>query len=87
MFDRKLVGFNDKLYEIIKVFKDKENFPVEEFKEFYDCEICLRKDNLLYFCQQLQEIQVIEHTDNGKVQLVEEKQKESTPPEEGRTES
>jgi hypothetical protein len=85
MFDRKIIAFNDHLYEIVKVLKDKENFPIEDFKVYFDCEVCLRKEGYLYFCQQLQEIEVIEHTSNGEVQLVEKVQEESTTPKKKRT--
>lgn len=87
MFDRKIIAFNDNLYEIVKVLRDKENFPIEDFKAYYDCEMCLRKEGYLYFCQQIQELEVIEHTNNGEVQLVEKEQKESPTPEEGSVQS
>lgn len=81
-----VISFNDKLYQIIRAFRDREGFPVEECREYTNCDTTLKRDGMLYFCRFIEEAQIIEntHTD-GEIQLVEEEQKESTTPEEERT--
>jgi hypothetical protein len=81
---KQIISFNDNLYELVKTFQDKEGFPTTEFKEHYECDTLLKKEGILYFCNLIQEAQIIE--DNEQIQLVEEKQEESTTPEEERTE-
>ncbi len=81
---KQIIQFNDNLYLLERIFRDKEGFPVEEFKEYYDCDTALRKEGKLYFCKLIEEAQVIEN--DGEIQLVEKEQEESTTPEEKRTE-
>jgi len=60
MIGTKLLNFDDKLFQLIEIFDDTPNFPIAEAKEYYDCDTCLRRDGKLYFCQMIEDAQVIE---------------------------
>lgn len=60
LIGKQVISYNDHLYILVKTFKDKEGFPINEFKDYFDCDMVLRKEGILYFCQQIQEAQIIE---------------------------
>lgn len=59
-FNREVVAFNDKLYIIVRKFRDHPDFPITEAKEYYMCDAVLRKEGILYVCRIIEEAQVIE---------------------------
>ena len=59
-FNKEIAAFNDKLYIIVRKFRDHHAFPTTEAKEYYFCDTVLRKDGLLYICQTIEDAQVIE---------------------------
>lgn len=59
-FNREVVAFNDKLYIIVRKFRDHPDFPITEAKEYYMCDTVLRKEGILYVCRMIEEAQVIE---------------------------
>ena len=65
-----ILHYNNNLYQLIRVFNEKENFPIEEAKEYYNCDTVLRKEGKLYFCTLVEDAQVITE-ENGEIQLVE----------------
>ncbi len=65
-----VVSYNDNLYQLIRTFHEKADFPVNEAKEYYNCDTVLRKEGRLYFCRLIEEAQVITE-DSGEIQLVE----------------
>jgi hypothetical protein len=77
-----VISFSDNLFQVVRTFRSSENFPIDEVKEFYGCDTVLKRDERLYICRKIEEAQVIE---DESIQLVEEKQEESTTPEEGST--
>jgi hypothetical protein len=72
-----IISFNDKLYQLVRRFHDRENLPITDMKEYYDCDTVLRKEGFLYFCRLIQEPQLIE---DGQIEmeLVETPQQETT---------
>lgn len=59
-FNKEIVAFNDKLYIIVRKFRDHPDFPITEAKEYYMCDTVLRKEGILYVCRIIEEAQVIE---------------------------
>lgn len=57
-----LINFNDNLFQLVRIFPDHPNFPVEEGKEYLRCDTVLRKEGRLYFCRKIEDAQVIEET-------------------------
>lgn len=72
-----IISFNDNLYQLIRRFRDRENLPITDMKEYYHSDTVLRKDGFLYFCRLIQEPQIIE---DGQIEmeLVETPQQETT---------
>ncbi len=60
LLGKQVLSYNNNLYILIKTFTDKVGFPINEFKDYFDCDTVLRKEGMLYFCQQIQEAQIIE---------------------------
>jgi len=80
---KEVISYNNNLYELVRVFREKENFPITEAKEYYNCDTTLKKEGILYFCRLIEEAQIIEETKHESIQLVEEKQEAEAPTEEG----
>ena len=59
-FNKQIISFNDKLYIVIRKFRDHPNFPTTEAKEYYLCDTVLKKDGILYICRIIEDAQVIE---------------------------
>ena len=64
-----IIEFNGNLHQLIRVFRERDNFPIDDAKEYYNCDTVLKKDNVLHFCRLIQEAQVITETDEP-IQLV-----------------
>lgn len=79
---KEIISYNNNLYELVRTFKDKEGFPVNEAKEYYNCDTTLKKDGVLYFCRLIEDAQIISEIKDEPIQLVEKEQEESTTPEE-----
>ena len=59
-FNKEIAAFNDKLYIIVRKFRDHHDFPITEAKEYYFCDTVLRKEGILYICRTIEDAQVIE---------------------------
>ena len=51
--------YQDKLYTVKRVLKEDHNPKVEAWKELLGVELVLRKEGLLYFVEEVQELQII----------------------------
>ena len=59
---KQVINFQDTLYILKRTIKTeyiKEEF-VNEYKEHIGCDTVLKKDNLYYFCQKVDEAQIFE---------------------------
>jgi hypothetical protein len=81
-----VISYNDNLYQLLRTFHEKADFPVNEAKEYYNCDTVLRKEGRLYFCRLIEEAQVITEDNEQQIQLVETEQKTETSPEKTSTE-
>jgi hypothetical protein len=59
-FNKEIAAFNDKLYIIVRKFRDHPDFPTVEAKDYYLADTVLRKEGILYICRTIEEAQVIE---------------------------
>lgn len=59
-FNKEIAAFNDKLYIIVRKFRDHPDFPITEAKQYYMCDTVLRKEGILYLCRIIEDAQVIE---------------------------
>jgi protein associated with RNAse G/E len=85
-FNKQVIYFNDKVYIVRKTFKDHPDFPTAEAKDYFNCDTVLKKDGILYICEQIQEAQIIEdesiqlvETPQGKEQTKKKERKEGNP--------
>ena len=51
--------FNDKLYIIKKLIKEDHNPNIETWKEHLRADLVLRKDGLLYFLEEVVDLEII----------------------------
>ena len=56
---KEIISANDNLYQLIRVLKEAQlkNPNTEDLKEYFLCDIVLRKQGLLYFCRIIEEIE------------------------------
>jgi hypothetical protein len=62
-----VITFDDKLFQVVRVFRERENFPITECKEYYRCDTTLKKDGSLYFCRLIPEVEILEESYNGEI--------------------
>ncbi len=60
MFSSEVISYQDKLYIVVRTFPDHEDFPATEAKEYYNCDMVLRRQGKIYICRVIEEAQVIE---------------------------
>ena len=55
-----VISFSDNLFQVIKTFPNNEKFPIDEAKEYYNCDTVLKREERLYFCRKIEEAQIID---------------------------
>jgi hypothetical protein len=61
MFNKEIITVKDTLYIVKRKIK-KDSLPiVETWKEHLNCDIVFQKDEMYYFCQSINEAQIIEN--------------------------
>ena len=58
---KEFVRHNDNLYLIVELYPEHriKSDKVQELRELLKCDIVLRKDGLLLFCEKIQEAEVV----------------------------
>ena len=58
---KEFIRYNDKLYLIIEIYSEQrvKSDKIQELRELLGCDIVLRKDGLLLYCEQIAEAEVI----------------------------
>lgn len=58
---KEFIRYNDKLYLIVEIYGEQKVKPdkIQELRGLLDCDIVLRKDGLLLYCEQIAEAEVI----------------------------
>jgi hypothetical protein len=58
---KEFIRHNDNLYLIIEIYSEQRIKPdkIQELRGLLDCDIVLRKDGLLLYCEQIAEAEVI----------------------------
>lgn len=60
MFNTEVIHYKGDLYIVKRKFTDHPDFPIQEVKEYFQCDQVLRKEGKLYFCEKIQEAQIIQ---------------------------
>lgn len=53
------IPFQDRLFLVKKIIKEEDNPIIEEWKEHLGCDTVLKKENLLYFLQEVVDLEII----------------------------
>ena len=59
MFYRDVIGFGDRLFLLYRTVKESEKTTQEAVnlvKKYWHCDIVLKKENIYYFCNEIQTI-------------------------------
>ena len=59
MFYRDVIGFGDRLFLLYRTVKESEKTTQEAInlvKKYWHCDIVLKKENIYYFCNEIQTI-------------------------------
>ena len=59
MFYRDIIGFGDRLFLLYRTVKESEKTTQEAVnlvKKYWHCDIVLKKENIYYFCNEIQTI-------------------------------
>ena len=56
---KEIISANGNLYQLIRVLKENQlkNPNMEDLKKYFLCDTLLRKQNMLYFCRLIEEIE------------------------------
>ncbi|CAB4143745.1 hypothetical protein UFOVP449_265 [uncultured Caudovirales phage] len=62
MIRQEIIRFNDMLYTVKRKFSDQSVRidKVQELRELLECDIVLKQNGWLFYCQQIAEAEVIE---------------------------
>ena len=61
MFNTEVINVKDSLYIVKRKIKKSDNPIVDTWKEHLHCDIVFQKDEIYYFCQKIDEAQIIEN--------------------------
>ena len=53
------IRVNEGLYKVVRTFKEEHVKNVDGLKELLHIDIVFRKDGLLYFCNNIQDLEII----------------------------
>ncbi len=58
---KEFIRYNDKLYLIVEIYPEQKvkSDKIQQLRELLECDIVLRKDGLLLYCEQIQEAEVV----------------------------
>ena len=59
MFCKEVIHYKGDLYIVKRKFTDHPDFPTQEAREYFVCDQVLRKEGKLYFCEKIQEAEII----------------------------
>jgi hypothetical protein len=48
-----IINNDNKLYQVIRVVKETSRPNIKVWKEYHECDICLKQNNFLYFCRNI----------------------------------
>ena len=56
---KEIINANGNLYQLIRILREDQlkNPNMEDLKEYFLCDTLLRKQNILYFCRLIEEIE------------------------------
>ena len=56
---KEIITANDNLYQLVRVLREDQlkNPNMEDLKKYFLCDTLLRKQNMLYFCRLIEEIE------------------------------
>lgn len=57
---RKFIHFSDGVYEVRYIFSELSIHSISELQFFLGCDIALRKEGKVYFCEKVQEAEIVE---------------------------
>ena len=60
MFNKEVINYKGELYIVKRKFTDHPDFPSVEMKEHLLRNLVLRKEGKLYFCEHIQDAEIIE---------------------------
>ena len=60
MFCKEVIHYKGDLYIVKRKFTDHPDFPNQEMKEYLLCNLVLRKEGKLYFCEKVQDAEIIQ---------------------------
>lgn len=66
MIRNELVKFNDNLYIVFKKYHEEKVRidKVQELRELLGCDIVLKNNNVLFYCNLIPELEILEETKN-----------------------
>lgn len=56
---KQFIKVHDELYQVVRTFQEDKILNADLLKSWLDVEIIFKKDSVLYFCNKVQELEVI----------------------------
>ena len=60
IFGKAFVDYNNTRYYVTRIVKESHNPIIEAWKDYLVCDTVLKRDGYYYFCQKVDDAQVIE---------------------------
>lgn len=53
---KQILEYGDRKFDLYRIIRETEKIDTDLLKEYWRCDTVLRKENLLYFCNEIKEI-------------------------------
>lgn len=53
---KQVIGYGEDLYVVNKTIKDKEGLDMELLKSYYEADLILKKEGIIYFTQKIENL-------------------------------
>ena len=71
--NKEFIRYNDNLYTLTKRYQEVSVKPdkIQELKELLNCDIVLRKDGWLLYCERVEEAEIVTENDTKRKETAE----------------
>ncbi len=64
-----IIHYKDALYNVLRIVRDRQNLNTEIIKNNLKCDISLKKENKYYFCNKIDDVEVIDFENENQLKF------------------
>ena len=51
-----IIHVNDAMFQVYRTIKDEPDLNIDKIKQFWNCSHAFKKENIIYFCREVESI-------------------------------